>query len=170
MRQVRRSVFETNSSSTHSICITSERKPLMRYPTKIRFNCGTFGWEERKYTSPEMKASYFYSMLLCILSRKEAEEAVIKIWDMLYEEGIECEFESPVYDDDIHPDWCENAYVDHAGEDDAHDFVKNLLRNKGRLLRYLFSEDSFVLTGNDNSYTDVRLSVDYKHEEYYKGN
>lgn len=49
-------------------------------------------------------------------------------------------------------------------------FVDKTTSNRGRLLRYLFSDESFVLTGNDNSEYDVDICALYPHEEYYKGN
>ena len=39
MKQVRRGVFETNSSSTHSICIT-DSDALAPFPFSVKFTCG----------------------------------------------------------------------------------------------------------------------------------
>ena len=168
MIQIRRSVFETNSSSTHSICITSNRKYAeLNIPASLYFRCENFGWEYRKLLSAEDKAAYLYASILSLYDKENAEIAKNTIWEMLGEEKIEATFEPP--------DWssygyCMNASVDHCGQDDHAKFVECILRNKGRLLRYLFSEQSFVITGNDNGYHDIEISVDYPHEEFYKGN
>ena len=37
-------------------------------------------------------------------------------------------------------------------------------------MRYLFSSESFIITGNDNDDHSVDINVKYDHEEYYKGN
>lgn len=167
MRQERRCVFETNSSSTHSVCITTERKAELAYPEKLVFRCRDFCWEYQRLSTPDEKADYLYASILSLQSREEAENSKNKIYAMLGELGIECEFEQAKYFGD---GWCENAHVDHAGEDDHLGFVNRVLSNRGRLIRYLFSNQSFVLTGNDNEAHDVGICVDYRHEEYYKGN
>ena len=38
------------------------------------------------------------------------------------------------------------------------------------LKRYLFSKDSFISTGNDNSDFGSEINVDYEYDEFYKGN
>ena len=172
MYQIRPSVFETNSSSTHSICITSDPRSLS-IPAKLTFRCDSFGWSWRELRTPEDKAAYLYSSMLNLHSRDEVNEMTAKITDALAREGIVCEFEEPEYRDYGGGDlYCTNADVDHAGADDHYRFVEHTVHNKNRLLRYLFSEDSFVLTGNDNDPDDrtVDINVPYKHEEYYKGN
>lgn len=166
MRQERRCVFETNSSSTHSVCITTERRTELVYPEKLVFRCKDFGWKYQCLTTPEEKAAYLYASILSLQSRKDAENSKNKIFAILSEIGIECEFEQAKY---FGSGWCENAYVDHAGEDEHLDFVTRVLNNRGRLLRYLLSSESFVLTGNDNEAHDVEVRVDYAHEKYYKG-
>lgn len=172
MRQIRKSVFETNSSSTHSICITTERDIELNIPKDaLHFYCGEFGWEWRALRTTEDKASYLYSSILTVYGNKEAEEKKNVLFDMLGEDGIECVFEEPKYNQYGNYVFCDNASIDHAGEGEHKDFVESVLRNKRRLYRYLFSSQSFVLTGNDNDYDrDVSINVDYKHDEYHKGN
>lgn len=89
-----------------------------------------------------------------------------QITDMLWIEGVVADFEEPEWSDG----YCLNAGIDHAGVDDHERFVKCVLANRNRLMRYLFSEESFVLTGNDNSCDNVDIRAEYDHEEYYKGN
>ncbi len=60
-RQIRQGAFETNSSSTHSICIATETQ--YNIPTSIEFNFGDFGWEVNKLTSRKAKASYLYTCI-----------------------------------------------------------------------------------------------------------
>lgn len=170
MRQIRRGVFETNSSSTHSVCISSERGQPLDYPSIVHFKCAYFGWEECRLESPDDKASYLYSSILALYGREEAETAKNRIFKFLAEEDIDCEFDLPVYYKYDGYVYLDNGGIDHAGEDEHVNFVENVLHSKKRLLRYLFSPHSYVLTGNDNEATDVSINADYPHEEYYKGN
>lgn len=61
-RQIRKSVFETNSSSTHAICIT-KKKDNYKIPKHIDFEFGEFGWEHDEYSDPETKLSYLVTMI-----------------------------------------------------------------------------------------------------------
>ncbi len=167
MKQVRIGVFETNSSSTHSICISAVRNDPLQYPSHIIFKCGEFGWREARLDTPEEKASYLYSSMICLFEKDELESSKAKILDHLAKEGITCEFEQPIYE---YGGLICTADIDHAGADDHQTFIRKTIRHQKRLLRYLFSEKSFVLTGNDNDDTAVNISADYPHEEYYKGN
>ena len=60
------------------------------------------------------------------------------------------------------------AYIDHGAE--TIKFVEDVCSDENKLINFLFSDQSFILTGNDNSGTDVTIRVDYEHDEYYKGN
>lgn len=170
MRQIRTGVFETNSSSTHSICISTERSLPLDYPSVVHFSCKHFGWKEAKLDSPDEKASYLYASILDLFSQRDAEKIKNKIHEYLSEEDIVCEFDEPIYHTYSGMRFIDNAGIDHAGNDEHMDFVKAVLHNKKRLLRYLFSINSYVLTGNDNNDSDVSICANYPHEEYYKGN
>jgi hypothetical protein len=61
--QVRQGVFETNSSSTHSLTI-SESTDLLSKPfigEKVELNAGEYGWEFETYDSPIGKAEYLFT-------------------------------------------------------------------------------------------------------------
>ena len=172
MYQIRSSIFETNSSSTHSICITSDRRNLS-IPEKLTFRCDSFGWSWCELRTPEDKAAYLYASMLSLYPREKVNKMTAKIIDALAEEGVVCKFEKPEYHDyGSGRLYCTNADVDHAGANSHIQFIEQTVHNKNRLLRYLFSEDSFVLTGNDNAPygRNVDINVSYDHEEYYKGN
>ena len=61
MQKIRKNVFETNSSSTHSICIAKDMELII--PTSIHFEFGEFGWEVDTLSSVYEKASYLYTGL-----------------------------------------------------------------------------------------------------------
>ena len=54
--KVRKNVFETNSSSTHSICVT-KNNIVDEKQNHIEFTIGEFGWEIDEYCSPYTQSS-----------------------------------------------------------------------------------------------------------------
>lgn len=169
MYQKRSCVFETNSSSTHTICITSDRRDINVIPTSLRFKLGDFNWQIETYDTPEAKASYLYTSIFLLFDQKKANEIKNKLFDMLWEEGCKATFEKPSYEEFMGHKYLEHGNIDHCGEDDHLKFVEAVIGNKHRLLRYLFSDKSFVWTGNDNE-DCCAPQVDYRHEKYDKWN
>ena len=167
MKKIRKGVFETNSSSVHSICITKNNKDLLKNaPKELYFNHGDYGWDKNTYHDMQNKANYLYQAIcdICLYSVRDKYSYLNKISKILMKYDI-----MPIFSDkDVDEDGFDIGYVDHPYE--LIDWVESLCRSERKLLRYLFSEESFVITGNDNSDHDVSIKVNYKHEEYYKGN
>lgn len=61
MINIRKGCFETNSSSTHSICISKLKD--YKIPSALYFKLGEFGWESRVYFGARDLASYLYTAL-----------------------------------------------------------------------------------------------------------
>ncbi len=159
MIKVRKGVFETNSSSTHSLCITKNSLyDDMR--KEINFRMQDFGWEENKYDRAEDKANYLYTAL----SNNGEDELICIIADTMRAHGIKATFEDP--DDKYYGG--DKAYIDHAGE--LFGVFKDIVLDEDKLLKFLFSTESFILTGNDNDDSNVEINVSYPHDEIYKGN
>ena len=160
--KIRRNVFETNSSSTHSICITKSNRSISDCTEKyenVNFVTGEFGWENEIYKETASKATYQYTAIAelgnCnMINKKKCIDFITKT---LFENNISCTFTEGDY-----------YYIDHCGE--LVDFVNSVCHSQKRLLKYLFSDESFIITGNDNDDNCDYISVTYKHEEYYKGN
>ena len=142
-RQIRRSVFETNSSSTHSIAIS--KKPVVA-GRSIYFGIGEFGWGNGCADT----ADYLYT---AILERDDRHDLLDKLKKILDKHSIEYEFEEPRYEDsyDGKYKWLAHGYVDHSYE--LGEFIFTILDNEDLLMRYLFG-DSAVYTGNDNQDSD----------------
>lgn len=172
MKQIRQSVFETNSSSTHSICIAKNVE--LDIPKTLQFKFGEFGWECDTLNSTYEKASYLYTGLYAN-SRKGD---IAKIKQLLEDNEIEVSFEEPIVRMRSYTnsegkleeyESCDNSgYVDHSY--DLADFLDAVCENKETLFNYLFSPLSFIITGNDNDDNDVDINVSYEHDEFYKGN
>lgn len=164
MKQIRKGVFETNSSSTHSICIAKDAE--LTIPKSLHFSFGEFGWECDTLYSISEKASYLYTGLMA----NERKEDSDKIIQLLKDKGIEVTTEEPIYKK--YTDGGEyignGGYVDHS--DEMSDFLNAVCEDESKLMSYLFSDLSFIITGNDNDYYDVDINVTYAHDEFYKGN
>lgn len=171
-KQVRKNIFETNSSSTHSIVVGNNGEDIYAgLPRKLEFHGDEFGWEHRLYTDTQTKADYLFTSLLYTDTPLEYIECIKKI---LAKWNIECEFdeieekryESGYVRYEVKDKYC---YVDHGTQNK--DLVKELLDDEAKLMNYLFSDGSYVETSNDNSHCDI-LGTEPKNVlfEYYKGN
>lgn len=159
MKTIRKNVFETNSSSTHSICITNNVL-FDDLRTHIDFKMQSFGWEEDSFNDVETKANYLYTSLC---NNKEYD-LILAISDILNKNRITCTFQNPEdtkYGGDL-------EYIDHYSC--LYEEFKKICINEEALKRYLFSSESFIVTGNDNSGNEVEINVTYPHIEIYKGN
>lgn len=170
--QIRRSVFETNSSSTHSISIVREPTNI-HFPTALEFNVGDFGWEWKIYSDYRSKASYLYTAILyntCLESNTElidgkqqcramANEKLNKIKNALSKYGIKCIFhpfqiKTYNYNDysNGHPTWSyypgTRGYIDHGNE--LKEWINTILNDETLLINFLFDNSSVIETGNDN--------------------
>lgn len=167
-KQIRQGVFETNSSSTHSICIAKECE--LTIPKELNFEFGKFGWERNTLNSVWSKASYLYTGLIAN-NRKEDADKIIKF---LKDKGIEVTAEEPIYEKHTYEGNDGSVYVKNGGyvdhSDELGSFLDAVCKDEGKLMRYLFSPLSFIITGNDNDDEEVDINVDYAHDEYYKGN
>lgn len=138
MIQVRNGVFETNSSSTHSICISRECVEPGDY---ISFHIGEFGW-----TNDEVSAAdYLYT---AILESDDWQEKLDKLKNALDDNNVSYDFEEPQWECN-ESGYCflVNGYIDHWSE--TQEFVNEVLNNDDMLMRLLFG-NSFVYTGCDN--------------------
>lgn len=169
---IRRNTFETNSSSTHAICICKDNDLII--PTQLHFGFGEHGWENETLNTPEEKANYLHTAIACIYKRKGYADAINHIFSVLLAYDCEATFETPEWSEwngEGYLDICQ-GYIDHYDGCDLEDFVKKVLRNDDLLYSYLFSEKSFVIKGNDNNYIDTYEIADSHEADYrfYKGN
>lgn len=135
MRKIRLGMFETNSSSCHTVVIQEGSKVDdcdMYVPEDgiIHISDGEYGWGVETLRYPEEKASYIFTdnkgnaPVLNMLKEVILEATGAK--DVIFEDG--------------------GGYVDHqsAGESGR------ALGSKETLKRFLFSYDNFVVIDNDN--------------------
>lgn len=158
-RQIRQGVFETNSSSTHAICISKNHDTSnLKLPDTVAFTHGEFGWECETLRNVWEKASYLYEAILGTYGENGAEEKIDHVKEVLSKYGVAYAFEpcSDKYWDD--------GYIDHVGQDDMPEWLENMMSDDDALLTYLFG-DAFVVTGNDNGEGFEKKMYEYLGEE-----
>lgn len=168
MLKIRKGMFETNSSSTHTIIVTDQN---CEPGAIVDFRIGEFGWKFERLDTVDEKASYLYTAA-CIYYKRDVYQ---DLYEILSKYGVKCSCTLPARFSN-EDDWLDNGYIDHGYCGDLPEFVRCMMTHNKALIRYLFSPESFVVTGNDNCYEkeekwyDKQLDVDYKHKTYYKGN
>lgn len=168
-RVLRSKVFETNSSSCHTISIEKDGEmqpgnsiPVNKQDDKVHIEFGEFGWEERVYTDPYTKLQYLLTMVLM------TEEENIKSIEDYYEtegfkminkvikevcncDGIEIEnhdIHIETYDDDSWMD--HNGYIDHQSCEDYANLKEFLDDHNIDVERFIFDSSVELITDNDN--------------------
>ncbi len=129
MKKTRQNVFETNSSSTHSISISPNTTGIYdTIPSKngvITLTGGDFGWGWEKYNDALTKANYL----------AHYAKGVNNFFNVIREQtGCEVKFKV-------------KGYIDHQSCGVGLD----LLKDKKRLRDFIFNKESYLYIGNDNS-------------------
>lgn len=159
-RQIRSSVFETNSSSTHSIAIPND----CDISSNMSFRTDEFGWSFDEAYAPD----YFYTAIYeTSETEAEANEKIEHLKNILDKNGIFYHFRKPkthisTYDNKDYF-YLDNGYIDHGFE--LKDFVNELMNDEAKLLRFL--SGGLIFTGNDNSDNDGFISRNEEFIEHY---
>lgn len=140
MKVVRHSVFETNSSSTHSISIASgdfvpdhlyeENGVVVVYP-------GEFGWEEEEYYDAQTKASYCLTHVKSYENQRD-EDLLREVIESVTGKKVEFRPSSCKYNP-----W---GYIDHQSSD----VPKEAFASSEDLKDFIFNPRSVLRTDNDN--------------------
>jgi hypothetical protein len=168
MQKIRHAIFETNSSSSHSISVKdleiSEMLDTGLLPDEsgyIVLTGGQFGWEWEAYNDAYTKANYCavdqignrdnLEMLKKVLREQTAaKDVIIKV--------------STDYNSDFH------SYIDHDSEGTSN----YAFTSEEKLRDFIFNKRSFLFTGNGNSeappnFYDVDPGVVFKYEMRIEG-
>ena len=168
MKQIRKNIFETNSSSTHAIVIPRQAEiTIPKLPKKLELDAEYFGWEKDTHDDWRTKLSYLVAAINCTwrgdISKKDLNQVTENYYTTLREYlkdlGVE-EFE-----------FNKASCIDHGYE--CGEFVEFVLSDPSRFHRYLFSQKSIIMTGNDND-DDAKVGFlvgdPNKYDVFYKGN
>jgi hypothetical protein len=144
MINIRRNVFETNSSSSHSISIVEETDQNLNtlgtiYPDsngKIILTGGQFGWEEETYRDPLTKANYCAVDTINCPEKRKMLIKVIKEHTGARKVAV-----------NISIDHVDNrSYIDHQSRGTSHPAFDS----ETTLKLFIFSYGSVLETDNDN--------------------
>ena len=142
MIQIRDNVFETNSSSTHSLCISKEKFDPKNIPDYLNITADEdFGWSRDTYSTAEEKANYIFEVMCECGLMAEIKDFKNKIKKL----GIKASY--PRLIKDKWGDIAISGDVDHAGE--VIPFIHELLKDEDKLCRFLFDYKSVIYTGSD---------------------
>lgn len=167
MKQIRNSVFETNSSSTHSLSLGSRKDAEYVIPkhdkdTEVTYTCGEFGWEESYLETWDEKLEYILTAIQYHIPLPEnywedktanlVYNCVINsnfykwLQEMIYDHcGLKIRLEK--LDDNYYP----MGYIDHQSTDMlSWEFVDDEHRFKDNMKNIIFLKDSYIKTDNDN--------------------
>lgn len=142
MLKKRNNVFETNSSSTHSITVSHTNNWDYELPITVAPAWyGEFGWQWETWDSIEEKLAY---MIRCLIAydytEKTLQDKIKPIQKRLHDLGID--FELPTYEE-----W-QDGYVDH--EDWYQEEMQDIYNDDATLLNFLLNGNSYIEGGNDN--------------------
>jgi ketol-acid reductoisomerase len=126
-------------------------------PKEIVFVEGEFGWRYDVLKSTNEKANYLFTAI----AYNEDYNALKSVVDILKKKGIKCNFLNSNYEEydyfnengelkdekDINFNLID-GYVDHGTE--LKEFLNDICYDEDKLLSFLFSPLSFIITGNDN--------------------
>lgn len=153
MINIRHGIFETNSSSTHSISI-AEARPNEVYsvmlPDKngnIVLTGGEFGWEQETYNDAVTKANY---MLVYAdgWAGDNKEKFLVSLKEVIQEQ-TQCN--EVIFQSEKRYEWSETpdfGYIDHQSvESSDYDYV---FADKEKLKQFIFNRNSTLTTDNDN--------------------
>lgn len=163
--QTRRGIWETNSSSTHTLSIYRHNRSY-DVPDAVTIDgAAQFGWEFETIDTVNDRLSYLYQMHCMCGDYNEKENTPGSEWNfiiaILKAAGVKVvNYAKPAGKWDY-------GYIDHAEE--LKNLYVQLLADSDLLLGFIFNPRSVIYTGNDNDDTDV------PHDEsadlvYFKGN
>jgi hypothetical protein len=137
--KIRKGVWETNSSSSHSISIADADKQFVvdtsfmpEEDGVLKLYGGDFGWEWNKINDAETKANY------CAVYAMHDSYKSDMLSEVLQEQTGAKEVEFAFSDGD--------SYIDHQSNDIASD----AFGSKEKLRNFIFNLNSWLFTGNDN--------------------
>lgn len=178
LQKIRKNVFETNSSSSHSLTMAQGDvipMPLSKNELrdgKVIVRLDDYGWEWHRYYTPINKIAYLLTQAL--LGTGEYGDARVPAGDDEAVTRALCE------ENDLVARMCEVVKA-HTGCELLlasgsrgsidHDSVGNgreLFSSAAELTQFIFSAESYIETGNDNSGPNKLIDTDRGREHYYQ--
>lgn len=167
MKKIRTGVFETNSSSCHSLSI-DDTDILLDYliPNEygeVTIEPGEFGWQWEKFNDAATKASYCLTGTQYVF-HKDEKLALSNLREVIQEHTLCNQVNLIIPNDDYKSK--SYGYIDHQSAEDGE--MDDLLFDKTKLHNFIFNKKSWLFLGNDNSsppnkfYDTEKLDYKYK--------
>lgn len=192
-RTVRKGVFETNSSSIHTLVISHIGENDINCDGQpVIFYCGEYGWGYDELCTVNERASYLWTYLMYEYQDSyeyedehgwsHPEMTRTQVVDLLKkrceEINVNAEFCFPTKDDyfyiDHCSDWTSAGYYDEEKREYVYrrvDSIFEKMLNDAQMLKnYLFNDKNFIVISNDNSDDDREIDAPSDAEVYVKGN
>jgi hypothetical protein len=137
MKTIRHNVFETNSSSTHSISISKDCDGVLEtLPVNddgiVILNGGEFGWEEDSFSDPQTKASYVF------IDSMSSPQRIKMLKEVIMEHTGAKDVVMPVEN-------IQDSYIDHQSIG-----TTEKIQTKSDMKMFIFNPKSILYTDNDN--------------------
>lgn len=151
--QIRKNVFETNSSSSHSLTLSAgdiEKQPfaddVLREGVYL-VKKGEFGWEQEEYYRIEDKLSYLFTQVVSEkIPQGDAEDITATLRGINKEFDMLCRVVQEHTGVKLLASPGSDGYIDHQSSDVGWE----LFHDEAQLRQFLFSPRSYVETDNDN--------------------
>lgn len=170
-RKIRYGMWETNSSSCHSVCISKHKLMNFAMPTPdpsdnfLHVTFGEFGWEVHEYNDPLTKLKYALTMVAMVENPKNEDEFYetegFKAIDEVVKNKLNCN--GVVVEDDFAIQRWESTrtgkyyeeleidgYIDHQSCEDYNSLQDFLNDYDVTLEDFIFNSDVILKTDNDN--------------------
>lgn len=182
-KQIRKRVFETNSSSSHSLTLSPGDLVAQPFSEdvlrsgELHVEVGEYGWEWKRYYAPESKISYLLTQITGGNLPDEDEHNDENLADALsgqYDKfamlcsvvkahtGVTLVVPRPSYEGRWDGSY---GYVDHESVGVGMD----LFDDEEKLKQFLFTKGSYIETGNDNSGPPAHIGTDIAGDDAYYG-
>lgn len=170
--QIRKSVFETNSSSSHSLTLSKGDVQMRTFPPevlkegRIEVGCSEYGWEWDRIYKPENKL--WYMVTAATGGRIENSGSPEEVTASMREVNSKIEQLCRVVEQHTGVSLLlipgSEGYIDHESTGTDHEAYKS----DEVLRQFLFGADAFIETGNDNSGPPEKISTDLDGaDDYY---
>jgi len=148
MTCTRHGVFETNSSSTHSISIsrTNVLSDIPYIENGVAYiSYGEFGWQEECFKDFETKASYCITFITGVVQehRPRRSNDFLKMLERVILKHTEATSIKFLKNGD---GYYQEGYIDHQ----SHGECEEVFDSDKTLANFLFNPKSFLVTDNDN--------------------
>lgn len=142
--QIRKKVFETNSSSSHSVVITDNDESMfceIEECDKIYLSGDYYGWDSGELNHWHDKAEYCYTYALTQSNKKERD---LKLLRETIKDYTKLEVEFSI--DEKEEKYYNNIGIDHQSSDT----VEKYFESYNDLRKLLFDDNYSISLGNDN--------------------